>query len=295
MKDESKKIIENDNFLKKYFIHILNIISLLFIVYPFFLASRFNEFNGKTIFSIILEILNVIFVWIEIIYFIIKAAKMKGLKNKAIKIILIYLFSWIYIPVFYMKYIYKGNKSRNSNIVYIIISSLLLLFIFFYISFTVINLTMGNNVDQLSNSSYTYTEKNNIKISVPNNYKKENTGPYDLSFNNGFSTIGLFFYDNINYTSDEILKLQVEDLLSKRENSSLVSEDKYVKDEKMIISQIYKYKHNNNSFIANFSTITFDKRDRYVVYIIQNCPESLYEEIYKNSFKNVLESIQLSD
>jgi len=293
MNDESKKIIEKDNFFKKYFIHILNIFSLLFIVYPFFLATKFNEVNGKVVFSVILEMLSVIFVWVEIIYFIIKAAKMKGLKNKAIKIILIYLFYWFYIPVFYTKYIYKGNKSKKSNIIYILISVLLFLFVFIYISFTTINLNMSKY--KLSNSNYTYTEKDNIEITVPDNYKKDDTGSYDLYFDSEFSKIGLFFYDNVNYTAEEILQLQAEDILIKRETPILINKDKYATDEKMIISEIYKYKYNNQSLIGNFSIITFDKRDGYFVYIVQICPESLYEEIYKDSFKNVLESIQLSD
>ena len=293
MKNLNKESSKKENLFKKYFLHLLNIFSLLFIIFPFFVLTKYSSYNIFII-SFILEILSVLFTLFEIVYFIIKAVRLKNLKNKIVKIFFIFLFSWIYIPFFYTKYIYTGTKSKKSMVTYIVLSSLLLLFVICYISYSVTTLRANIASYSLPTETNTYFDNNNfIKISIPNNYIKEENGPYDLSFHNENSMIGLFLFENTWYTADNVLKLQVHDLLSKRENSVLIDSFKTSKDGKRIISQIYKYENNGTSFVANFSTITFDKKGNFVIYILQNCPELLYEKTYKNSFENILESIKL--
>ena len=71
----------------------------------------------------------IIFMFFEMIYFIVRVANKKEIDNKTLKCILIYLFSFIYIPYVYVKYLYDGEKKKNDGIIYLIVSIILYVFI----------------------------------------------------------------------------------------------------------------------------------------------------------------------
>ena len=116
------------NFIKKYWSHIFNISVLAFLIYTFRFLANVIETDSSSqpptyfILLLLIELLMVIGVWIEIIYFIIKAAKDKELKNKALHIIGIYFLNFFYIPCFSLKHIHKDSKATIKNIIYVIIT-----------------------------------------------------------------------------------------------------------------------------------------------------------------------------
>ena len=156
------------NFIKKYWSHILNIVFLLYCIsiLTFFANVKDNEITSIVIPIILIgiEAVLVIGVWIEIIYFMIKTIKNNEIKNKALSIVLIYLLNVFYIPCFALKHIYKDNKAKYKNAIYIIISILL------YLLLTIV-------IFRFSLKEYNYTQyisdDNIISISVPSEYKND--------------------------------------------------------------------------------------------------------------------------
>ena len=111
---EKKK--KKDSFIKKYIWHILNILSIVLIGLPFvILLINDGEVNTSFLISMIFMGIVIIFMFFEMIYFIVRVANNKEIENKAVKCILIYLFSFIYIPYVYVKYLYDGEKKKNAG------------------------------------------------------------------------------------------------------------------------------------------------------------------------------------
>ena len=292
-----EETLKKDNYLKRYYIHFLNILILFFIGVPFILLFKQGETEPNKIIMIIvlaLEGINVLFTFIETIYFIMKAIKMKDLTNKIIKILLIYLFPWIYIPVFYTKYIYKYEPKNNSNAIYITVATILLFIICCTISF--FNISLNNYDDIYSNSfiEYIYKSENNdiLKISVPDDYIQKEGTSFDLYLKNQLASVTLFFYTDNEESAEQILEFQIKQLLSQKNNNTLIDEENYSTGNKIIKTKIYKYENNNETYVNSFSVITFND-NKNIVYIAQNCHESLYKDQYDGIFKKIIESISV--
>ena len=126
-----------NNFFKKYWSHILNITFLVFLIGFFAIIANGmkNESSAPppALFPLLLlvEVFMVGGIFAEIIYYMIKASKCEGLKNKGAYMALIYLLNIFYISCFALKYIHKDSKATVKNIVYVVVS--IALFITFYI------------------------------------------------------------------------------------------------------------------------------------------------------------------
>ena len=130
------------NFIKKYWTHILNISFLAYLIYVFWLFTNVVENNHSDVMPsyfgilVLIEGILVIGIWVEIIYYIIKAAKNDELKNKGLNIMGIYLLNVFYIPCFSLTHISKDSNARVKNIVYVLLSvGMFLMFIVYMIKF----------------------------------------------------------------------------------------------------------------------------------------------------------------
>lgn len=126
-----------NNFFKKYWSHILNISFLIYLTVFFAIIGEGvkNESSAPppAFFPLFLliEILMVVGILFEIIYYMIKAAQCDDLKNKGLCMVGIYMLNVFYIPCFALKHIHKDSKAKVKNIIYVITS--IVLFIAFYI------------------------------------------------------------------------------------------------------------------------------------------------------------------
>lgn len=114
------------NFIKKYWTHILNLSFLGYLVFLLgFLASNISSTDEPPAYLgllFLVQIFMVIGIWVEIIYYMIKAIKIKDLKNIGLHIAGIYLLNIFYIPCFCLKYIHKDGKAKIKNIIYVLVS-----------------------------------------------------------------------------------------------------------------------------------------------------------------------------
>lgn len=278
------------NFIKKYWSHILNIVFLLYCIsiLTFFANIKDNEITSIAIPIILIgiEAVLVIGVWIEIIYFMIKAIKNNEIKNKALSIVLIYLLNVFYIPCFALKHIYKDNKAKYKNAIYIIISILL------YLLLTIV-------IFRFSLKEYNYTQyisdDNIISISVPSEYKNNMiVGEFDMYFrkNENFN-IGIFLYDDTEKTAEEILEFQKIQLEQTRSNYEILDSDSINKNNKEITTCYAKGEYNNVQHYYYLATITFDEKKDYVVYIMGFSLEE-NNDVNRKEFEDILEKVKLN-
>lgn len=270
------------DFIKKYWTHILNLIFLIYSICIFMFINYMGESIEIITLLLSMLLLFVIGIWIEIIYFIIRVIKIKEIKNKVLVIFLIYILNVFYIPCFVLKNIYKDNKSKIKNIFYVIISIflyILLAIIIFKVSFSEINYKQYISNDNV------------ICITVPNNYNDINSGNYDMYFTkNKKLNIGIFLYDDTGETAGEILNFQKIQLQQTRNDFKLMKTDYKYKDGKTITTHFCEGKYNDIKNYYCLSTITFDNKNNYVVYLIGISAE----ENYQKEIENILDKLKLN-
>ncbi|MCR5146108.1 MAG: hypothetical protein K6B70_01995, partial [Clostridia bacterium] len=115
-----------NNFIKKYWTHILNLSFLGYLAFLLgFLASNISSTDEPPAYLgllFLVEIFMVIGIWVEIIYYMIKAIKIKNLKNVGLHIAGIYLLNVFYIPCFCLNHIHKDSKAKIKNFIYVLLS-----------------------------------------------------------------------------------------------------------------------------------------------------------------------------
>lgn len=272
------------NFVKKYWTHILNLIFLIYYICLFALFTYTN--NNEIAYSIGIALIIVIGILIEIVFFMVKVAKEKNLKNKPLHMVCIYLLNIFYSPCFSLKYIYKDNKANLKNIIYVITSSLLyILLVFMIFKFTLMDSMYQNYI----------SNDNAICITLPANYSNDViVGEFDMYFTkkNNFN-IGVFLYDNTDKTGQDILEAQEEQLQKTRGNFKLIKTDNKYKNGKTITTHFCEGKYNNIQNCYYISTITFDEKENYVVCLIGISLEENNESNQKE-FVDILEKLKLN-
>lgn len=272
-------------FLKKYWTHILNILLFVFFIVMFSMDNVLwsNEYNIFIWILIILELIFVIAIWGEIIYYIVYVAKNKDIPNRGVKALLIYLLCYWYIPCFKLKYIDKDNNYKKKNIIYVIgISILMIIFFIKVFSFTLGTTSTNNYKTYISDDKV-------VEFRLPSNYKKQNIGEYDLYFSKGIKVnMGVFLYDDWGYSDLDILNYQEDWLLSARDNLELVDNNSINEDGKEINTVVYE----SNSDVYTLSTISFDDKDDYVIYVILVSTADYYEKV-SDELDNILVNIEL--
>lgn len=279
------------NFLKKYWAHILNIELIIFLLSFFVYASIMTDLepystpnNSIIILYIIGIIINLIGIWIEIIYHIVHAAKHREIKNHILCAIYNYIFYLFYTPCYRLKYIYKDKNYKIKNAFYLIFS---------IVSFIIVCLV--SIIVSAKTSTYTYksTDKK-ISIELPYQYDQYETDKFDLYFESDYSVIGVKLYNESGQDANE-------NILSSRIDSTLypVNDIKFIDDtsnndiSKTISTKTFEGEYKNSELIFCFSIITFDYNSNYQVYVIQTTPKENYEKL-KEEFQMILKSIYLN-
>lgn len=281
------------NFIKKYWTHIFNIsvFAYLIIIFMLFTNSVKNESsdNPPTYFIalLLIEVLMVFGILAEIIYFIIKAAKNNELENKGLHIAGIYFLNMFYIPCFSLRHIHKDNKAKIKNIIYVLVT--VSMFIIFCTSVFKFQSTLNSYKKYISSDKV-------VSIIVPKGYSDNViSGQYEMYFMKDSSfTIGVNFYNNTDKNASEIMKAQEDKLLKTRNNFKILEKETLNEEGKNIIThRCSATKYGGGEHYFYISTITFDKKENYVVCVIG---ESLKEntESTKKEFDDFVKKIDLN-
>lgn len=281
------------NFIKKYWTHIFNISTLAYLIYIFKLFSDIVKNEGADnppshfIVFLIIEILMVIGIWAEIIFFIVKAAKNKELNNKGLHIAGIYLLNLFYIPCFSLNHIYKDNKAKIKNIIYVIVT------ICMFVIFSSYMLKFQGSLN--SYKKYTSSDKV-ISLVVPKDYSDNViSGRFDMYFMKDSSfTIGVNCYNNTEKTASEIMEVHEERLLKTRNDFRILEkETKNDEGKNVITHRCSATKYGGGQHYFYITTITFDEKENYVVFVMG---ESLKEntESTKKEFDDFVNKIELN-
>ena len=296
---EKKK--KKDSFIKKYIWHILNILSIVLIGLPFvILLINDGEVNTSFLISMIFMGIVIIFMFFEMIYFIVRVANNKEIENKAVNCILIYLFSFIYIPYVYVKYLYDGEKKKNDGIIYLIVSIILyvLLCILLFAGTFYLETNHSNSSNRseivLSDETYT-TEAEDIKITLPKDYTLDEDSGYDVLFNaNENSIIGILFYRDDDQTLEENMQTYESIMNEEIDDLKIIDKNVFNDKTKKILNHTYKYSTNDGRVVEDFSIIKFNEKDRFYVLVFELCYEEDYDPVYKDVFKEIVKSIELN-
>lgn len=287
------------NFLKKYWPHAINTMLLACYIEIFSILNICYNNEGlkpPKIYYILLltAILLAIGVWAEIIYFIIKVAKGKELNNKALHILGIWFLNIFYIPCLNMKHICKDNKYKKKNIIYLVVSILLyctMTGIIFRYEVTRYNDSRKSIIREATMELYE-SDDGKINIYVPRDYGRTSVGEYDLYFSNEESNIGIFLYNDEADSDLQVMNTQEKWLMQKRKNCKLISMNSRKITDKNIVTKSYEAEEDGIKYTYCLSTITFDRNEKYIVYIIQICQKSNYES-YKQEYEEIINSIVL--
>ncbi len=290
-----------NSFIKKYIWHILNILSIVLIGLPFvILLINDGEFSTSLMISMIFMGIVIIFMFFEMIYFIVRVANKKEIENKAVKCILIYLFGFIYIPYVYVKYLYDGEKKKNDGIIYLIVSIilyvLLCILVFgvaFYLEFNNSNSSNRSEI-VLSDETYT-TEAEDIKITLPKDYTLDEDPNYDVLFNaNENSIVGILFYRDDDQTLEENMNTYESIMFEEVNDLKIIDKNVFNDKTKNILNHTYKYTTDDGLVVEDFSIIKFNEKDRFYVLVFELCFEEDYDPVYKDAFKKIVKSIELN-
>lgn len=274
-------------FMKKYLTHIISIGFLIYINILFYVIGHENLFQGKEYILVTLIVLEVIFVvgiLAEMVYYLFKISKIEELKRNPQHYILTYLFNIFYIPCLSTKYIQKDPKYKIKNIVFI--STMILLYIIL-----VINIISFS----LKESTIKYTSNDeNVTITLSDKYEKKTVGEFDLYFSSSNVNVGLLLYEDDDYTAEEILSFQADYVYKTRDDVKSVSDSTNTIDGRKINTIVCSGIFNGVENTYMMSTITDADVDDYVVYVIEIALSEDYPSV-KNEMQKILENIDIDN
>lgn len=273
------------NILKTYIPMFMSV--LFFLVYFLLIGAVFkgNELNPNLNSYFIVGIVIIIAFLIEWICFLVHAAKNKKLENQALWIVLIYLFNVFIVPYYNFKYVVKVKNIKMHIAIYIILS----------VVAAIIGLSIPNSIEEEYQAIYIRSQNNEIEFTFYGNYEERNMGEYDL-YASDFGrqiNVGAFIYnkEEEEITSESILEFRDEWIRNAREDVEL--KDTYTKktDDKTITSNIYYGKQDNDEFIYQISTISFNNSN-YIINTFQIVFNNDYAK-YKDELNKILIDIKI--
>ena len=249
-------------FFRKYWAHIINIMFFISFMIGFILLfnSKISEKFGMLF--VIITLLYVGIIWFEIIWHIVVAAKDKNDNNHVLHAVLCYLFSLFYIPCYRLKYVVKDEKYKVKNIIYLVTS--IILFIVMYVVIFIAAFINGYNNNKANSYDYNsnkndsiyeklptihYLDNGKATIFLPNGYRTDDTTNYDFYAIDGNKVLGIFIYDNYEATSDELLANSAKNIMSFREEMTLLDNYDYEVNAKTIKSNVYQGKYDGIKFV----------------------------------------------
>lgn len=280
-------------FLKKYIPMIISI--LFFFIYSglislmFIDPSTIGESTTNYIAYMAFMFITIIIFIIEMIFFIIKAATNKEMKDNALWAVLIYLFNVFIIPYYNFKYIVKSKKIKIDMAIYISLSVIALI-----LGFITPKLIL--KTDNTSIENILYLEEDDVEFKFIGNYVEEkNIGDYDLyaSDYDRLINIGIYIYDEeYDVTLDEIQKLNSKYIQESRENAKLVHAYTKKMDDRDILSEEINAEYEGSLFTYKISTVEFKEHD-YILNIIMVTYEEDFE-LYKEELDKFLLDIKIN-
>lgn len=278
-------------YIKKYYPMVISIIFVT--IYSFLLTAAFtnniNIINNNLNLMIVLMIitfLTVIGIWIEIIFFMIHAAKNKELKNRVLWAIMIYFFHIFIIPYYNLKYVIKEKKVSLQMVLFVI---LLILSIFEGID---LSTRYKRNTENNVNILYIDNYDRDVQFSFSGDYVKRNLGEYDIyasDYTRGIN-VGAFVYNKEEFTSIEVQNTKTNWIQNARNNVYRITTYSVELDDRSIVSETFYGESNNEGFAYQISTVEFKNTDD-LVNVIQVCFYEDYET-YKEEFKKILIDIK---
>lgn len=280
-------------FLKKYIPMIISI--LFFFIYSGLISLVFidpstivESTTNYIVYMVLMFSIIIIFI-IEMIFFIVKAATNKNMKDNALWAVLIYLFNVFIIPYYNFKYVVKSKKIKIDMTIYISLSVIALI-----LGFITPKLIL--KTDNISIENKLYLEKDDVEFKFVGNYVEEkNIGDYDLyaSDYDRLINIGIYIYDEeYDVTLDEIQKLNSEYIQESRENAKLVHAYTKKMDDRNILSEEINAKYEGSLFTYKISTVEFKEYD-YILNIIMVTFEEDFE-LYKEELDQFLLDIKIN-
>ena len=269
--------------LKKYLTHIISISFLIYMNALFYIIIHNSIVQGKEYIMgllVLLELVFVIGIFGEMIYYFIKVNKNKELKGNPLYYVLIYMLNIFYIPCFEIKHIQKDKDYKKKNIIFISIMIVLYAMLTINImSFTALE----------STKTYNSTD-NNVTITLSDNYKERIVGEYDLYFSNDAINVGMFLYDNEEQSANDILNYQANYIYKTIDSVKRVSNTTKTIEDREIHTIVYKGKIDDVENIYMMSTITSKNKDNYIVYVVETTRSENYS-ITKDEMDKNLENI----
>ena len=218
-----------------------------------------NFLKGKL--YIYLLIIMIIAFWISFIFSMFFALdEIKNSNNKK-RIILLMVCPFVYLPVYYTKYIYKNEKNLGYGLSII---NVILIGLFFFSTNSFVNNYMIelNHKNFKVRSEYAYVDKNKVfSININNNFTfNNNLGDYVIACDNkeDDSFLGIYSYQKKSFSKgalDDILDYHVEQTVNYIEEYEYVANIEKENDltiisynnMKVLIKQIV-YEKNNQSY-----------------------------------------------
>lgn len=280
-------------FLKKNIPMIISI--LFFFIYSGLISLVFidpstivESTTNYIVYMVLMFSIIIIFI-IEMIFFIVKAATNKNMKDNALWAVLIYLFNVFIIPYYNFKYVVKSKKIKIDMAIYISLSVIALI-----LGFITPKLIL--KTDNISIENKLYLQKDDVEFKFVGNYVEEkNIGDYDLyaSDYDRLINIGIYIYDEeYDVTLDEIQKLNSEYIQESRENAKLVHAYTKKMDDRNILSEEINAKYEGSLFTYKISTVEFKEYD-YILNIIMVTFEEDFE-LYKEELDQFLLDIKIN-
>ena len=240
-----------------------------------------NDFIG--ILVVIVTAILVIAIYGAMIYLIIHAANNKNLKNRMLWCFGIYFLNVFIMPYYYLKYVCNEKKIKMKMLTFAAIS------LFVFAGCMSVSIIIDGNY----NDGPLYIIEDDIKLTFPSTYRKNNVGEYDFYVKDKKRNInfGGFVYDeDDNDTVDAIMRSRDNWIRTSREDVVTLNGYKIDTFDRVIDVKIYIATNNGIKNIYYISTVEFKHYDVFVNTLGVN----LYEDDlnYKDEFIEILRNME---
>ena len=267
-------------------------ISLLFLfIYGFFIGTIFysdSVFQNNTLGLIILfiTILLVIGIYVEMVYFMVKACKNKDIHNKALWCIGLYILNIFIFPYFNLKYIYNEKKNILKMIVFTI-----LIFVSLGVGFFV-----PVRLENVYFNKPLYIIKDDVKIKFSGGFRETEIGNYDFYVKDRRRQInfGGFIYDDDDFDTPSGI-LESRDHWIKTSRGTVTHLDTITKenDDSFITLNIYIGTNNGIKNVYYISNVEFKDANCFVNTISTYLYDDYLE--YKGEIIQILSDMEYDD
>ena len=239
----------------------------------------------------------------QIVYLMIHVIKNEKFSSnqKAVWLVLIYMLNVFSIPCYAYKYLLKDKNYKIKSTIYIILSVVLIsLTLFSYVS-GIINIIKESSINVERSLDQYVTKDGIVEISAHSGYIEKNVGQYDLYLRDEQTqiTTGIFTYDlelpaYSGMQEEEIINTQVDYFKNTRKQFELYNDKKVntLYDKTIAYLEYVGKTETSDECVYRFSTIKFNEKDNYIVFVIQVLLKEDYRK-YSAELMDILNSAEL--